>query len=287
MGRGTEDETNSRENNHKSATILIASDLDGTLIPPPDHDSGPDEISMFRRLVRRQEGVALAYVTGRHLELALEGIHDQGLPRPDILVCDVGTTVYQRMGNEWLLDEAYRERISEPWDGKTAAQIAALLGDLPGATPQGPGRQQEFKQSYTVDLPSDLTRLESFILDKLRVAQLSARVICSVDPVRKVGLLDLLPPRAAKDSALEYLQKSMGISESRMVFAGDSGNDILGLTSGHQAILVGNATEDVRTEVRRIAAERQLEASVYFAKAKYAAGVIEGCRHFGLLRKGL
>ena len=67
-----------------------------------------------------------------------------------------------------------------------------------------------------------------------------------------------------------------------MVFAGDSGNDRAAILSGVRAVVVGNAGDDLRDGLRREAERRGLGERIHFSEAPYAAGVVEGCRYFGL-----
>jgi len=50
---------------------------------------------------------------------------------------------------------------------------------------------------------------------------------------------------------------------------------------GAKRIVVGNATMDLVTQCEQLKPE-----TVYFAKASFAAGVVEGCHHFGVLCAG-
>ena len=77
------------------------------------------------------------------------------------------------------------------------------------------------------------------------------------------------------------------ISEDLAVFAGDSGNDMDALTSGLRAILVKNATEDVREEAFEILSKKQMADRLYMARGdflgmngNYTAGVLEGLAYF-------
>lgn len=71
-----------------------------------------------------------------------------------------------------------------------------------------------------------------------------------------------------------------------MIYAGDSGNDILPLTYGYKGILVKNAPDEVKEEVLNIAKAAQISELVYVASGQYdedgnyASGVIEGIKHF-------
>ena len=78
-----------------------------------------------------------------------------------------------------------------------------------------------------------------------------------------------------------------GYDESRVVFAGDSGNDLPALTSGLQAVLVANANEEVRQEAVREVTALGISAKLYLAQGdflgmngNYSAGVLEGLAHF-------
>jgi len=89
------------------------------------------------------------------------------------------------------------------------------------------------------------------------------------------SLVDVLPCRASKGKAIRYLSFKWGIAPSRIVTAGNSGNDadmLLGRVAG---IVVGNHEEEL---------EKLRSADwVYFAQAPYADGVIEGLQHYHLL----
>ena len=74
-----------------------------------------------------------------------------------------------------------------------------------------------------------------------------------------------------------------GFNYDNTVFAGDSGNDLDVLLSPIHAVLVANASEDVRA----IAAGSDFRANLYLAKGgylgmngNYSAGILEGIAHF-------
>jgi hydroxymethylpyrimidine pyrophosphatase-like HAD family hydrolase len=79
------------------ASLLLCSDLDGTLIPDGRAPESPDARPLFRRLAAHR-GVCLAYVTGRHPELAEQGLQQANLPQPQFLLGDVGSSIYQTAG---------------------------------------------------------------------------------------------------------------------------------------------------------------------------------------------
>lgn len=265
-------------------TALLASDMDGTVIPLETGVERDQEIASFNNLITENPHLALAYVTGRHLELGLAGVDRYKLPSPDIFVCDVGTTIYFRDDqNHWKRDNDYRAKLKESWQGHTGADIGIMLVDLGGVlTPQELEKQEEFKYSYYLDLTNDLDKTLAAINSRLAGHGISANIIYSVDPLKKIGLIDILPPEAAKDYALSYLWQKLSLSKEKVVYAGDSGNDLLAFVSGFNAIVVANTPETVKSAVRHKAREKNIEKHIYFADNRYVQGVMDGCKHFDL-----
>ncbi len=264
---------------------LLASDIDGTLIPLEDEPEWEEEIARFCTLVRQQEGLILAYVTGRHLELALDGVAQYDLPLPDIMVCDVGTTVYKRKGVQWVVDENYRRLLQKSWHGRSSSEIAELLGGIDGLNDQEPDKQGEFKRSYYLPFRSKRQKILEKVEQILQQADLEVNLIFSVDSFTGIGLLDILPAMAAKDRALEYLQELLQLPKDNLVYAGDSGNDLAAFVSGYKAVVVANTVGPVCEAAKCLARDKGVESRLYFARHKYIRGVIEGCRYFNLFDK--
>jgi len=165
-----------------------------------------------------------------------------------------------------------------------------MIGEVDGLTPQEDEHQNTYKLSYytPVELNSGALRLqlkEVFLRENIRAA-----VVFSIDEAKGVGLLDILPESATKKHALQYLARYFELDHKGVVFAGDSGNDLEPLTSGFPAIVVNNAMESLKSEVREIAEREGISDSVYFAKGgykdmngNYTAGILEGLHHFGHL----
>lgn len=263
---------------------LLASDLDGTLICPDLGEKNCAEIRAFSSAIAGQEALVLAYVTGRHLELALEGITTYKLPLPEMLVCDVGTSLYVRKGEDWKQDEVYRKRLTQSWKGYRGKDVAQVLKDLRGLIEQEEEKQSDFKQSYYVGLDYQPGALYQHVRDKLKDHGIEANLIYSIDTKRAMALFDVLPPGAAKDSAVFFLAEKLGIAKDDMVYAGDSGNDLAVFLSGVRSIVVGNAPKIFKEEVLAQAKVKALYEQVYFAQEECVGGVLEGCKHFGLFK---
>lgn len=261
---------------------LLASDLDGTLIPAGLGVDG-EAIGRFRSAVAARD-LPLAYVTGRDVDLALRGIARFGLPLPDLMVCDVGTSVYQRVArsDRFVPDAAYAEQMRIALGGARRDDLLAPLATLAGLQFQDERKQTEFKVSFWVD-PAALEALREQVDERLAPLPVRPRTIWSHDPHSGRPLLDLLPPGVAKHTGLEHVRRAGGFTLDDIVFAGDSGNDLEALVSGHPAVVVANAPDAVKAEVRARAGDRGMLERIYFARRSFADGVLEGCRHFGVL----
>ena len=260
---------------------LLASDLDGTLIPLERTPERLREVEQLVASIEAAEELQLAYVTGRHLELGLEGIREVGLPEPEWFVCDVGTSVYHRSGDAFEADDRYRAAMRGALGGLGGSDVRAALASVDGITLQEEEKQGEFKVSYYTR-----GRHEPFV-DPVR-AQLDAvgakvNLVASFDPVSGRGLLDVLPAGVAKDYAVRYLHDHSGVDGGRLVYAGDSGNDRAAMLSGYKVIVVGNADPALKEDLSAESAVRGLTDRIYFAAHPYARGVLEGLRHFGFV----
>jgi sucrose-6F-phosphate phosphohydrolase len=261
---------------------LLASDMDGTLLPLEDTPEWDAEILRFRRLVLASPNLLLAYVTGRHLELALDGAAALDLPYPEILVCDVGSSIYRKTGREYELDTEYRGRLLHSWQGRVSKDIAPLLAAIEGITPQEKEKQGDFKQSYFTATGRRGEEAVQRVADRLRETGLESNLIFSIDPKTGAGLLDVLPAQAAKDHALTYLRDTLEIPHDNIVFAGDSGNDLAAFASGFNSIVVANTPSEVKNEARRQAAAKKIAERLYFAHHRFIRGLTEGCLHFNI-----
>ena len=266
--------------------LLICTDLDRTLIPNGHQHESPGARERFARLVA-DPGVVLAYVSGRDERLLREAIANYDLPRPDFAIGDVGTTIYRIDGSDWQTwDDWYRE-IAPDWAGHDHADLARRLEGIDGLEPQEPPKQNTYKLSYYSPADIDAEVLIAAIQERLEPAGIRASVIWSVDEMKDVGLVDVLPLGATKIHAIRFIQSRLGIPAERTVFAGDSGNDLPALISDLPAVLVANARPDVSEAARRLAHENGTDDHLYVARGdflgmngNYAAGILEGIAHY-------
>ena len=266
--------------------ILLCSDLDRTILPNGEAPESPGAREVLRRIARRAQ-IRLVYVSGRNRKLIQDAIENYRLPLPDFAIGDVGTTIYDLDKGSWNKWSAWNDEISKDWPEGGHDELAGMLSDMAQLRPQESEKQNRFKLSYYTDAGADQQVLVQEIRQRLKSRGVRPSVIWSVDEQRDVGLIDVLPERANKVHAVRFLAKSQGISKNRVVYAGDSGNDLAVMVSDIQSILVRNAAETVRREARESVEKSGLEETLYEAKGgflgmngNYTAGVLEGLAHF-------
>lgn len=266
--------------------ILICTDLDRTLLPNGLAPESPGARRVFASLAARPE-VQLAYVTGRHRELVIDAIEEFTLPVPDYVIGDVGTSIYHVDHGQWTLSKDWHNYIAESWHGLDHDALAYLFSDIGDLQQQEAEKQNTYKLSYYAPADSDVPELLIAMQQRLDSRQINASLIWSVDETGNIGLLDVLPENATKLHAVEFLMHAIGIERQRTVYAGDSGNDLPVLTSPIQSVLVANASDDVRTEAVKMAADNNTSDSLYLARGgfmhmngNYSAGILEGVAHY-------
>ncbi len=260
---------------------LLASDLDGTLIPLERDPQRLREVEDFANAALSADRLGLAYVTGRHRSLAEAGIHEFGLPQPDLLVCDVGTTLYHRTLAGFVADADYAAQMKRAFGGLVGDDVRTAIGSIDGVSLQEPEKQGTFKISYYTEGRPE--KVVEAIRERLAGVGADANLVTSLDAVNGRGLVDVLPPGVAKDTALRFIHEHTGVDEDRLVYAGDSGNDLAAMLCGYRAVVVSNADPTLKRALVASLDAEALSSRVYFAQHPYARGVLDGCRHFGLL----
>ncbi|KPK10916.1 MAG: haloacid dehalogenase [Myxococcales bacterium SG8_38] len=266
--------------------VLLCSDLDRTIIPNGPQPESPRARPLLRAVAERPE-LTLSYVTGRHRALLIQALEEYELPIPDYAIGDVGTTIYEIEDGRWHLWERWSEEIAVDWRGCHHDDLQRMFSDLELLRLQESEKQNVFKLSYYA--PADIERqgLLDEMNERLDAEGIRASLIWSIDEMKHVGLLDVLPKRATKKHAIEFLMKNKGFGIEQTVFAGDSGNDLPALTSGLQAVLVKNAIDEVRNAAVERAEANGCRERLYLAQGgflgmngNYSAGVLEGLVHF-------
>lgn len=266
--------------------ILICTDMDRTLLPNGNQSESPDARGLFAEVVSRPE-VSLAYVTGRHRGLVETAIEEFDVPVPDYVIGDVGTSIFSLENGRWHAWSSWHQDISPDWAGLSREAIADLFRDLKILALQEPEKQGQFKVSYYAAHDTETAPLLETMHGRLAAAGVRASLIWSIDETAEQGLLDVIPRRATKRHAVEFLMHEKGFTLQNTLFAGDSGNDLPVLVSPIRSVLVANATDAVRRHARELAERENTLDALYFARGgcngmngNYSAGILEGLAHY-------
>lgn len=266
--------------------LFICTDLDRTLIPNGKQPESPNARELFRQLVSNNR-ITLAYVTGRDIMLVEKGIAEYELPFPNFVIADVGSSIYKFDNHRWLRLESWGQNISRDWQNKNQLDLVPLFSDIKECRLQEIEKQGVHKLSYYVALDADVEAIITEVRSRLENEQFQSNIIWSIDEQLNVGLMDILPLSANKKYAIEFLMKNQKFQRENTVFSGDSGNDLEVLISPIKSILVGNASLEIKEQVRAAMSKIIFHNSLYIAKGgylnmngNYSAGILEGIFHY-------
>jgi len=268
--------------------VNAAMDNDSNPLPTVDTADLRNSISQrealaILRQLSEKEILEIIFVTGRHQESVISVISAEGLPSPQWIICDVGTTILRRSQDQRYhpVDDYvnHLDRIVSSFSTLRLRQHIHPTADL---ELQEECKQGQFKLSFYCNA-AKLEHHEVALKKSLARIQAPYQIISSIDPFNGDGLIDLLPDGTDKMSALVWWATFQQHPVEKIVFAGDSGNDYAALTAGFRCILVGNAD---RKLAARVFEHHRIKGTLdrfYLATGYATAGVLEGCHRFGLI----
>lgn len=197
---------------------ILATDLDNTIV-----SEKVSHKELWETLVL--ENTSLIYITGRYKQSAINLIEREQLPKPAILICDVGASIYA--GPTYDLDEEWARNIKQN-DFEQVKTIAASIGIArqPIAT--------AWRLAYFAD-----KRQVQMLKESVQQHNLAVDIVFSSDKD-----VDILPANINKGAALTYILNKCQY-EGKVVVAGDSENDLSLFKLGYPAIAVGNACDAI------------------------------------------
>jgi sucrose-phosphate synthase len=242
---------------HALENLLIV-DIDGTLIG----DNASTE--MLRTYLKdHHEKLGFGVATGRDIYSAQEVLHKHGLDNADIFISSVGTEIYY--GESLSFDKGWRSHIHKKWKPDL---IRSVLSRIPFLTlQQGDLSQRPFKISYEINNGNSKEEAIPLIHNELLKHNLAYHLIFSHGT-----LVDILPYRASKGQAINYLAKKWQINHSKIITAGNSGNDRDMLIGKVKGIVVGNYESELQSLKKN--------KNVYFSKEYFAAGIRDGLSYW-------
>ncbi|MFQ6370889.1 HAD family hydrolase [Shewanella sp. YIC-542] len=267
--------------------LLLCTDLDRTLLPNGPQPESPLARLFFARVVATP-GIQLAYVSGRNLSLVQQAISQYQLPWPDFMVTDVGSMIYRREANGYHPLPGWQRHMAADWPHFNSQRLAQALGALPHLQLQPAAQQQPYKLSYQCVPSGNMHADIALLRRRLATLALQWQIVSSIDETRDMGLVDILPARAGKRPAIDFLVQQLGLAASRVFFSGDSGNDLDVLISPYRTVLVKNATPAVVKSALAGSHQQGNHGRLYLAKGmaalalngNYSAGIVEGLLHF-------
>jgi HAD superfamily hydrolase (TIGR01484 family) len=126
---------------------VLASDLDGTLIPLEGELQNQEDLKTLAKVFEQSER-SLVFATGRSFDSVMDAMSQIPLPEPDWIVCDVGSRIMHREEGEWKEMAAYDEHLNEITAGVSREDVESALEGIDGLTLQIPEHQTEVKISY-------------------------------------------------------------------------------------------------------------------------------------------
>lgn len=237
---------------------IVITDVDNTLI------GDDDALDAFRKkLAAFPENVAFGIATGRNFLETREILEDIGIPKPDLIVCSVGTEIYY--GDKLIADRSWSKRIDYEWNPQ---KIRDVLEKIEGVKPQPERCQSRFKISFILDTrvapkPAVLRRI-------LRENGCRAKVVASLG-----AYIDVIPIRAGDGLAIRHLAFRWGLSPEKLLVVGDSGNDEEMLKGQTLGVVVKNHSP----ELNRL----KNYGRVLFAQSAHAWAIMEGLDYYQFL----
>ena len=241
---------------------LLITDIDNTLL---GDDEAMERLLLF--LQEHRDRIGFGVASGRYLDMVVDVLEEHNITGLDVVISSVGSEIYY--GRDLVLDKGWASHLRNKW---RPDRVHEALDALPFLTLQEDEKtQREFKISYDLDSEAPPEEAMPRIYDALGRSGVPHTVIFSHGVY-----VDVLPLRASKGKAVRFLSNKWNIPLENIATSGDSGNDIDMLKGRTSGIIVGNYSEELEPL-------KKTTTRVYFAKGHYAAGIMEGLAHYGLL----
>ena len=253
---------------------LVAIDVDGTLLPSFAQQISQRTAQALK--AAQQAGITVAIATGRRTNYTAPLLENLGLRADTPLITSNGAVI-RTLGGESIHRSHMQAPIARALCGLLRPFGAVVFTfDRPGRPElvlenmeQTHGRISLWVEAnrHAIDvvkpledaLPDGEDPIQGMVtgtLANMRLAEKalkasewaeSCTAVCTEYPGRDLSILDLLPHGVSKGFALERLAQRLGVDRKETMAIGDNWNDVDMLEWAGQAILMGNAAQELRT----------------------------------------
>ncbi len=237
--------------------LTLITDIDGTVVGDTD---GLNEFKIFLQNIRTK--MFFVYATGRSMKYYKDIQEKENLPLPDALILNTGADIYFYNKGVFTHNKLWNDIIcTSGWKNQ---KILDLLKGINEITPQED--IQEYKVSFYIEQDKQKIAKEK-VKKILEDNKIKANVIISHNIY-----LDVLPANCDKGKAALFLIKQKNIKKQNVIVAGDSENDLDLFFTFEKGIIVANALEQLKKELKN--------KNFYFAKYSFAKGLMEGINYY-------
>ncbi len=231
-------------------SFALATDLDGTFLGGSEFDRA----ALYASIEARRGELGLIFVTGRDPGFIEALCGDGFVPWPDLVIGDVGTSVFAVEDRRLRPVEALERPIAEAW-GDAGPKVRAALDGAAGL------RLQPTPFRHRVSYDYDPATYDGGA--QAAVEEMGLDWLISAD-----RFFDVLPKGVSKGPTLVRVVDWLGLPPARVLAAGDTLNDHSMLACGLPAVAVGGSEPEL---LRRL----EGAANVHKARGVGAAGVAE------------
>ncbi|MGB3236839.1 MAG: HAD-IIB family hydrolase [Geitlerinemataceae cyanobacterium] len=235
-------------------SLVLATDLDGTFLGGSDRQRS----EFYEYIESHRDRMLLVFVTGRDLEAIDRLSKELGVPRPDYIIGDVGTTIVDGKTREPMSE--VQDWVSSIWNNAND-RVKEMLADEPGIKLQDVNPERRVSYYYKPD------QLQSSTVQKI----VDAGFDCILSAEK---YLDVMPKSVSKGPTLLRFIEALSLDADNVIPAGDTLNDYSLFQTGLKSIAVGNSEPKLVDKIKTM-------TNVYHSSEPGTAGIWEGLKHYG------
>lgn len=237
---------------------ILAIELDSTLL---GSRQALADFNLY--MTKNTKNFALVYITDRVFSKAWRLITEENLFFPDVLITSMGTEIY--MAPRFRPSQGWVNKMLLTWDsGKIQSVIEEAVGLL----------QQNIHSRYHLAYRAETAHFDDTLLkirEAVEAVRLPVEVVTSADQA-----IFIIPKGTGKVPALCYVQEFYSVKpEQTFVFSGVNDDNIF--SKGNKVIVVGKTQSTSKNTIKFNPKE------VYYTKAYYASGILEGLKKHGFV----